>query len=215
MFLSELWVATCDQEIAEEVKRFGGQVRMTSSSHTRCTDRIAEAAQTLAADVVVNIQGDEPLIQPAMLEAVAKPLLDDAALQCSTLIRRIDDEASQNNKNVVKVVFDRKGNALYFSRELIPTVRMGKRVATHKQIGILAFRRDYLLEFARMPETPLEQAESVDLMRAVENGHSVRGVHSPYDSIGVDRPEDVAGVESLLDQDPLFARYGREAEKLK
>ena len=209
--LAELWVATCDAEIADEVRRFGGRVRMTANTHTRCTDRIAEAARSLEADIIINIQGDEPLIQPAMLEAVAKPLVEDAALRCSTLIREITDDASLTNPNVVKVVFNRRNDALYFSRETIPTLKMGKRMATYKQIGILAFRRDYLLEFAQLPETPLEQAESVDLMRAVENGHAVRVVPSPHDSLGVDRPQDVPGVEALLDQDALFARYAAAA----
>lgn len=205
--LSELCVATCDAEIADEVRRFGGRVAMTSSVHTRCTDRIAEAAQHLSGEVVVNIQGDEPLVRPEMLDAVAQPLVKDPTLPCSTLIRLIEDEASLNNPNVVKVVFDKRGHALYFSREAIPSAKMGQKKSAYKQIGILAFRRDYLLEFARLPETPLEQAESVDLMRAVENAHPVQTVPSPFESFGVDRPQDVGGIEAILDHDPLFARY--------
>lgn len=208
--LDELYVATCDQEIADVVARFGGKAIMTAATHRGCTTRVAEAVENISADVVVNIQGDEPLLHPSLLDAVAQPLVDDPSLPCSTLMRRISDD-DVNNTNVVKVVFDRSYNALYFSREPIPTFRMNVRKPVYKQIGILAFQRAYLLEMAKLPETPLEQAESVDLNRCLEYGHKVRVVDSPYESIGVDRPDDVAAVEKLLEADPLFAQYSGKA----
>ncbi len=208
--LSDLYVATCDPEIEKAVKAFGGKVVMTAATHTRCTDRVAEAVQNLDADVVINIQGDEPLLHPSMLDAVAQPFIDDATVQCTTLMKQIDEE-SVNNTNVVKVVFDKFFNALYFSREPIPTFRMKVKKPVYKQIGILAFKRQYLIDLSRLPETPLEQAESVDLMRCLENGHKVRVVDSPYESIGVDRPEDVPSVEKLLEKDSLFPLYANGA----
>jgi len=206
--LDDIYVATCDEEIRAAVEGFGGKALMTSSRHTRCTDRVAEAAEALTSEVIVNIQGDEPLLDPEMVGAVAAPLRADASLLCTTIIAPLADASEAADGNVVKVVSAQNGDVLYFSREPIPSGRMGiQPLSRFKQIGILAFRREFLLRLSRLPETPLEQAESVDLLRALENGYPVRGVLSTARSLGVDTPEDLRRAEEQMRTDPLFEHY--------
>lgn len=207
--LDEVVVATCDQEIAEVVDRAGGRAVMTAETHVRCTDRIAEAVLGVEADVVVNLQGDEPLVMPEMLERVARPLLEDPGLPAANLVSPIIDQAEFNDPNAPKVVTNLAGDILYISREPIPS---GKKADSQqyrklKQLGIIAFRGDFLQAFTRLSPTPLEIVESVDMNRALEHGYRVRAVEVPGRMVGVDLPGDVARVEALLENDPLFPRY--------
>jgi 3-deoxy-manno-octulosonate cytidylyltransferase (CMP-KDO synthetase) len=190
-------VATDDARIAEAVERFGGLVRMTRASHRTGLDRIAEVTDDLECDIVVNVQGDEPLIEPLMIAEVISPLLSDPSVQMSTLRRRIDDPADVSSPHVVKVVVDLAGNALYFSRSPVPCLRHGEG-PVFKHVGIYAYRRPCVRELAALPQTPLEIAESLEQLRALEHGFRIRAVETQYDSIGVDSPEDLERVRRHL-----------------
>ena len=185
-------VATDDTRIATAVEQFGGVVRITQSGHRTGTDRIAEVARDLPCEIVVNVQGDLPLIEPEMIEEAIEPLTSDHSLVMSTLRQAISDEADLANPNVVKVVVDANDNALYFSRSPIPFQR-GRAVA-FKHIGLYGYRRDFLLTFAALTQTPLERAESLEQLRALEHGFRIRAVQTRFDSIEVDTPEDLERV---------------------
>lgn len=202
-------VATCDAQIMESVQSHGGNAVLTSSAHERCTDRVAEASASLDADIIVNVQGDEPLVRPEMLELLVKPLSANSSLLCANLMSEIVTDRELNDRNVIKTVFDNSFNALYFSRSAIPSLgrRPKSRVLSHKQLGIIAFRKEFLLRFAALPPTPLEIAESVDMLRAVEHGFTVRMVLGSYESIGVDIPDQLNQVAEVMKQDDLFPRY--------
>lgn len=190
-------VATDDQRIVEAVERFGGTARMTSADHRSGLDRIAEVVADLDCDIVVNVQGDEPLIEPGMIAEVIGPFSDDPALQMSTLRRRIDDPEDSDNENVVKVVVDVAGYALYFSRSRIPCLRHGSG-PLFKHIGLYAYRRAFVRELASRPQTPLELTESLEQLRALEHGFRIRAVETHYDSIGVDSPGDLERVRRQM-----------------
>lgn len=207
--IQEVVVATCDREIWEAVAANGGRAVMTAATHERCTDRVAEAAASLTADIIINVQGDEPLVQPGMFEPLLAPLGEEAELPCTNLMSEIlrDDEFS--NPNVVKTVCDLKGNALYFSREPVPSGRKAGSLVfrKYKQLGIIAFRKEFLQRFTTLPPTPLEQVESVDMLRAVEHGYQVRMVVTPFQGIGVDTPEDLERARALMKHDELVKMY--------
>lgn len=207
--LSGVYVATCDEEIRTVVENAGGKVIMTAHQHERCTDRIAEAARQLEADIIVNVQGDEPLIRPEMIDAVVKPLIEDATLPSANLVSPITTQEEFENPNAPKVVTNLAGDLLYISRESIPSRR--KYHTDHyvklKQLGIMAFRAGFLRRFAGLKPTPLEQIESVDMMRAVEHGFRVRAVTVDARLVGVDMPDDVAIAEKLLASDPMTRKY--------
>ena len=189
-------VATDDERIASAVTGFGGIARMTSASHRTGTDRIAEIARDLACDVIVNVQGDEPLVESAMIEEVVAALTADADTPMATLRRRIDDAADYRNPNVVKVVVDAAQRALYFSRAPLPFAR--ERAAAFKHVGLYAYRRDFLLTLTTLPQAPLEIAESLEQLRALEHGFRIRAVETLHDSIGVDTPEDLDRVRRQM-----------------
>jgi 3-deoxy-manno-octulosonate cytidylyltransferase (CMP-KDO synthetase) len=207
--LDEVIVATCDQEIREAVEEAGGRVIMTSRTHERSVDRVGEAAATLDADVVINVQGDEPLVLPRMLNEVAGPLLEDSSLPSANLVVRITDRIEFEDPNAPKAVINQFGDILYISREPIPSQRMSNRneYLKLKQLGIIAFKSDFLQVFAQLKPSPLEQVESVDMMRAIEHGYRVRAVESTGCMIGVDVPSDIKRVEEILVSDPLVGRY--------
>jgi 3-deoxy-manno-octulosonate cytidylyltransferase (CMP-KDO synthetase) len=189
-------VATDDERIAAAVRRFGGIARMTGATHETGADRIAEVARDLGCDIIVNVQGDLPLIEPAMIAQVLQPLTADRELPMSTLRRAIDDPGEYTNPHVVKVVVDRRGDALYFSRAPIPS-RAGSSTAApaaFKHIGLYAYRRDFLLQFAALPRTPLEQVESLEQLRALEHGFRIGTAQTTCESIEVDTPEDLERV---------------------
>jgi 3-deoxy-manno-octulosonate cytidylyltransferase (CMP-KDO synthetase) len=207
--LDAVIVATDDERIADVVRGFGGLVRMTGSSHRSGTDRLAEVARTLDHELVVNVQGDEPLIEPVMIEEALAPLLDDPSLEMSTLRRRFDRDADSRDPNVVKVVVDRRGFALYFSRAVVPFVRdsgspspgdgdSGGRPFCYKHIGLYVYRRRFLLTLAELPVTPLERTEALEQLRALEHGYRILAVETAHDSIGVDTPEDLERVRQLM-----------------
>ncbi len=206
--IDEVIVATCDLEIKEEVEKYGGHAVMTADTHERCTDRIAEAAETLDADIVINVQGDEPLVRPEMFGPLLAPLQAED-LPCTNLMVEIRTDTDFESPNVVKAVCDLSGNALYFSREPIPSVKKagGQRFKRYQQLGIIAFRKLFLHEFAELPPTPLEIIESVDMMRALEHGYPVRMVLTPSPAIGVDTPNDLERAIKLMQEDDLFATY--------
>ena len=185
-------VATDDSRIATAVEQFGGVVRITQPGHRTGTDRIAEVARDLPCEIVINVQGDLPLIEPEMIEEAIEPLTSDRSLVMSTLRQAISDEADLANPNIVKVVVDANDNALYFSRSPIPFQR--ERGAAFKHIGLYGYRRDFLLTFAALKQTPLERAESLEQLRALEHGFRIRAVQTRFDSIEVDTPEDLERV---------------------
>ena len=208
--LDAVYVATCDAEIGAAVEGFGGAVLMTSAAHERASDRVAEAAERVEADIIVMIQGDEPMITPEMIVAAVTPLLNDSSVGCVNLVRRIGSREEYVDPNTIKVVMDVRGDALYFSRAPIPTVDFvgGARPPVFKQVCVIPFRRDFLREFARLLPTPLERAESIDMLRALEHGRRVRLVETEVDTHAVDTPADLRLVESLMKDAPLLLRYG-------
>jgi 3-deoxy-manno-octulosonate cytidylyltransferase (CMP-KDO synthetase) len=201
--LAEVYLATCDREIYEAVEKFGGRAIMTADTHVRCTDRVAEAAQSLTADVVVNIQGDEPLIHPSAIDLLCEASLASPELPCVNLANVITAEADFRNPNQIKTVCDRNGNALYMSRQPIPTTKAWGTTRVLRQLGMIAFRRDFLGTFWTLSPTPLEQAESIDMLRAIEHGYTVRMVVSEFESFGVDTPEDLRAAERRLAGDSV------------
>lgn len=205
--LSGLYVATCDEEIFDAALKFGAPAIMTASTHERCTDRVAEAAASLDADIVVNIQGDEPLLDPETLDRLCALMLKDPTIPCCNLVNPILNEEDYRDPNQIKVVCNTAGYALYMSREPLPTSRYGAKVPRWRQLGLIAFRRDFLLKFQAMPSTPLERAESVDMLRALEHGFPVLMVPTQHKSYTVDTPEDLARVEALMRSDPLLTTY--------
>jgi 3-deoxy-manno-octulosonate cytidylyltransferase (CMP-KDO synthetase) len=207
--LDAVYVATCDTEIRDVVEGFGGDVIMTSSTHQRASDRVAEAATHLEADVVVMVQGDEAMVTPEMITTATRPLLADTTIACVNLAKRVTTEAEFHDPNCIKVVMDRQGFALYFSRQPIPTTHvLGFAPLTiSKQVCIIPFQREALITFAHLESTPLEQAESVDMLRFLEHGYRVKLVETQTDTHAVDTPSDLTLVEQLMQQDALLLRY--------
>lgn len=207
-YLTSTIIATDDEQVYEVARSFGARVRMTRSDHPSGTDRVAEVASSEDADIVVNIQGDEPLIDPDAIDAAILPMVHDDELLMGTLKKRIEDPREITDPNVVKVVTDRKGDAVYFSRCPIPFVRRTQEIQAampvspapyFKHIGLYTYRRDFLLEYPTLPVGPLEEAERLEQLRALENGYRVRVVETEYESLGVDTPEDLERVAGLFE----------------
>lgn len=196
-YLTQVVVATDDERIATASRAFGAPVRMTRSDHASGTDRVAEVAASSEAGVVVNIQGDEPLIDPGAIDTAILALLDEPGCEMATLKRRISNPAELASPNVVKVVTARNGDALYFSRHPIPFDR-GTDGEWWKHIGLYVYRRSLLLGYSALPVGPLESAERLEQLRALENGIPIRVAETEYDTIGVDTPEDLAAVAELF-----------------
>lgn len=212
--LSEVYVATCDREIEDYIHSIGGKAVMTSDKHERASERASEAMLYIEkktkkkADIVVMIQGDEPMITPAMIEAAVKPLLKDKTILVSNLMAQLRTKEEQADPNEVKVVIDRKQNALYFSREPIPSWKKGaKSVPMLKQVCIIPFQRDFLLKFNKLETTELEKIESVDMLRVLEHGYEVKMIHTPIVTYSVDTRGDLDHVEGLMKNDPLINWY--------
>lgn len=200
--VNEVIVATDDERIQHVVSSFGGVCRMTRADHETGTDRLAEVASTLDSDIIVNVQGDEPLIEPEMIDQAIRPFLADPALRMGTLKTRIRCLHDFLGPNVVKVVTDRDGYALYFSRSPLPFFRdkwrdlkdesfASGKLLCYKHVGLYVFRRDFLLEYAAMTPTFLELSEKLEQLRAIENGIRIRVEETEFESIGVDTPEDL------------------------
>ena len=196
-YLSALVIATDDHRIAAAARRFGAPVRLTQADHPSGTARVAEAASAENAELIVNIQGDEPLIDPGAIDAAILAMLDDPEVPMGTLRKRIEDPEELANPNVVKVVTSHAGDALYFSRSPIPYLRGTGRYAHFKHIGLYVYRRDFLMGYSQLPVGPLERAECLEQLRALENGHRIRVVETDYESLGVDTPADLERVSRL------------------
>lgn len=205
--LDKVIVATDDTRILEAVEGFGGDAMLTSPDCATGTDRVAEVARAYECDLVLNIQGDEPLMRPEMIDQLVEGMQADPKCVMGTLARKLEAAANLDNPNVVKVALAQNGNALYFSRSRVPFVREArtgdpqewlKLAKFYKHLGIYAFRREFLLKFVQLPQSELEKTEMLEQLRALENGFSIKVLVTPHDSIGVDRPEDVILVEEIL-----------------
>jgi len=212
--LEEVFIATCDQEIADYAASINAPCIMTSDTHERASDRIAEAMLTIEkrrgkkADIVVMIQGDEPMLVPEMIDLAVDPLLKDPAIQVSNLMAPLQSHEEHDDPHEIKVVVDENGFALYFSREPIPTRKKGAReLPMLKQVCVIPFRRDYLITFNKLKPTALEIAESIDMLRILEHGGKVKMVNSPFITYSVDTPADLAKVEKYIRQDTLTQKY--------
>ena len=208
--IEDVIIATCDTEIFETVEAFGGKAIMTSPTHERASDRVAEAAAELDADVIVMVQGDEPMTYPEMIEESLAPFLsNDPGITCVNLTAKIKSQKEFEDPNTIKVVMDRDGFALYMSREPIPTLHLQnfERISAFKQVCIIPFTAAALQEFIQLDPTPLEVAESIDMMRFIEHGHKVKMLETSYSTHAVDNPADLKFVETLLSEDPLTEKY--------
>jgi 3-deoxy-manno-octulosonate cytidylyltransferase (CMP-KDO synthetase) len=204
-------VATDDERILKTVTAFGGEAIMTSPDHATGTDRIAEVAEKLDCSLVVNVQGDEPLIHPEMIDQAITPLVVDPSIPMSTVCKRIENREEAFDPNVVKVVFDVNGFALYFSRAPIPWDRdrwAGKDSfrdlpfsrLLYKHIGLYVYRRDFLLQYSKMPQTVLETTEKLEQLRALESGYRIKTVVTQHESFGVDIPRDLGRIMQCLEE---------------
>ena len=199
-YLTDVLVATDDERIAASVRQFGGRVRLTSSEHLTGTDRLAEVASAEPASLYINIQGDEPLIDPEAIDAALLSVIGDESVMMGTLKKLIYDPAEVSNSNVVKVVTNLLGDAIYFSRYPIPYQRDGASTTPiqFKHIGLYVYRREFLLSYPDLTVGPLEQAERLEQLRALENGYKIRVVPTDYESLGVDTPDDLERVNRLF-----------------
>lgn len=201
---SKVIVATDNQEIFKEVKSFNGGVRLTSPSHQSGSDRIAEIVKNdESLDIIVNVQGDEPLIDPSSIDNAIKALTSDEQTDISTLVRLIDNEKEINNPNVVKVVFDNNFNALYFSRSPIPYQRNLNQSSIYAHIGLYAYKRNSLLKMTSLEQSNLEKAESLEQLRALQNGMKIKAVVVNYKPIGIDTQEDLDNFKKYLDKNNI------------
>jgi 3-deoxy-manno-octulosonate cytidylyltransferase (CMP-KDO synthetase) len=209
--VSRTIVATDDNRIADAIRLIGGEAVMTSPDHETGTDRLAEVAKNLDADLIVNVQGDEPLINPATIDQAIEPFLNDPALQMGTLKTRVRCLHDFLSPNVVKVVTDNTGNALYFSRSPLPFFRdkwhdlkdeafASGRLLCFKHIGLYVFRKEFLIQYAAMPQTFLELSEKLEQLRAIENGIKIRVVETEFESLGVDTPDDLTKARERMKQ---------------
>lgn len=200
--LDEVYVATCDQVVMDAVGSFGGKAVMTKDTHQRCTDRVEEAVGNIAADIVVILQGDEPLFDDVVIQKLVTPLLQDSSLLCTNLVTPITDRRDIEDVDIVKALLDQQNRVLYFSRASVPHFRVKGSCPVYRQTGLSAFTVDFLKKFSALPPTPLEITESVDFLRILEHRYPILGVPHNQVSVGVDRPDDVPAVEKILREDP-------------
>jgi 3-deoxy-manno-octulosonate cytidylyltransferase (CMP-KDO synthetase) len=201
--LDDLVVACDDERIMKVVEGFGGKAIYTSPNQPSGTDRLAEVINPLDIEIAVNIQGDEPLMKPIMIDKLVMSLEDEKIAQMATVIKKVEDDSELTNSNVVKVVVDKNGYAIYFSRYAIPYNRTGKaekdkKPVYYKHIGLYAFTKDFLFTFKKLPESSLEKAEKLEQLRALEYGYKIKVVETQFDTVGVDTPEDLKRVEEVL-----------------
>lgn len=197
-------VATDDERIVDEVKSFGGNVILTRKDHINGTSRIAEVCETYTDyDVIVNIQGDEPLIEPDMINSIIDSFIEDNTIPMSTLKYKLTDMAEIENPNAVKVVTDKNDFAIYFSRSVIPYPRNLNMYNYYKHVGIYGYKRDFVMEYAKMASTPLELSESLEQLRVLENGYKIKVLETPYKIIGVDTQEELERVREYITKNGL------------
>lgn len=212
--LDEVYVATCDKEIADYIVSIDGKVIMTAITHERASDRTSEAMLKIEKEmgqpieIAVMIQGDEPMLYPEMIDEAVKAISENATIQVVNLMSPLKSIHEQEDPNEVKVVVDNNSYALYFSREPIPSWKKGaKHVPMHKQVCIIPFRRDFLIEFNRLTPTPLEIVESVDMLRVLEHGYKIKMVLTKFETYSVDTINDLQKVENLMRYDLLIKKY--------
>ena len=196
--VGDVFVATDDARIAEAARDAGATVCMTSPEHGSGSERLAEAAADMDCDIVVNVQGDEPLIDPAAIRAVLEPFAADPELAMATLAHPIRDEFDLNDANVVKVVCDAAGHALYFSRAPIPFLRIEAAATPLQHVGLYAYRRDFLMQYPRLEPSPLERAEGLEQLRALHHGYAIAVTVGDFHCLGIDTPEDLKRAEAML-----------------
>jgi len=214
--LDEVYVATPDEEIREYIQKIGGNVIMTADSHERASDRCAEALLKIEketngeVDVLVMVQGDEPLLHPEMIQEAVDPILQDPSILVTNLLGELTTVEEHTDVNEVKVVVDQFFNALYFSREPIPSQwKTGDDAPKYKQVCIIPFQRDFLLKFTELTPTPLEIIESIDMLRVLEHGFKVRMVPTRHQVFSVDTQKDLEKVSRVMSEDPLYEEYAR------
>jgi len=212
--LNDVYVATCNQEIVDYIHSIDGKAIMTSNKHKRASDRVAEALLKIEneknkkIDIVVMIQGDEPMIFPEMINEAVKPLIDNEDVLVSNLMAPLKNKEEHNDPNAVKVVVDKNNFALYFSREPIPSDKKESNDNyKNKQVCIIPFKRDFLIKFNELEPTPLEIIESIDMLRALEHGYKVKMIPTKYDTYSVDTKNDLEKVTKLIKNDKLFKKY--------
>lgn len=204
LLLDKVVVATCDQEIKEYIESIGGEAILTSDKHERASDRCAEALLKIESinntkyDIVVMVQGDEPMIIPEMIDEALSPMIKNHEIKVVNLLGKINSNEEFEDRNCIKVVCDLNSDALYFSREPIPTKNRVSEINMTKQVCVIPFRRNFLIEYTTLAPTPLELAESVDMMRVLEHGFKVHMVHTNYDTMSVDTPADLIRVEAAM-----------------
>ena len=190
--LDEVLIATDDEKIFDTAKKFGAEVVITSKKHLTGTDRVSEAVKKINAEIVINIQADVPLISPLMIDRVVKVLSDNSTLVMATLMKKIEKKEEFYNPNVVKVVIDKQGFALYFSRSPIPYLK--DNFVSYKHIGVYGYRKDFLLTFVQLPRSPLEKIENLEQLRVLENGYKIKMIETDYELIEVDTKEDLRNI---------------------
>lgn len=214
--LKDVYIATCDKEIEDYAKSIGIKAIMTKDTYQRCTDRTVEAMLKIEKetgkkiDIVVMIQGDEPVIFPEMIDLALEPLLKDSTIQVSNLMTPLKTEDDQEDPNTIKVVVDKNNFLLYFSRQPIPKKWRDDSWTMLKQVAIMAFSRDALLEYSKLEPTPLEKTESIDLLRFLEHGYKIKMVMENFDTHSVDIPADLPKVEKIMANDPLIKNYATQ-----
>ena len=208
--LDATYIATCDEEIRQVAASFGAPVIMTADTHERASDRVAEAITHIPdAELIVMVQGDEPMTHPNMIDTAVAPFRNDPELGCVNLVRKIDHEPDYHDFNTIKVVMNQQNDALYMSRRPIPSLaKTGfADTAAYKQVCIIPFRRAMLFQYTRLLPTPLEQLESIDMLRLLEHGLQVKMVPTEFNTQAVDTTADLLRVEKLMAADPLLTRY--------
>jgi len=207
--LDDLIIACDDERVADAAKAFGAKVVITSKGHASGSDRICEVVNSLDVKVVINIQGDEPLIHPTMIDSVARCILDDKDVYMATIIKAIDEPEIINDPNVVKVAIDKSNYALYFSRSVIPHHARNSEIATpvyFKHIGLYGYTKDFLFVYKNLPASYLERVERLEQLRVLEGGFKIKTIETKHDTIGVDTPEDLEKVRQHLRGDKFEAR---------
>jgi 3-deoxy-manno-octulosonate cytidylyltransferase (CMP-KDO synthetase) len=205
--IDDVIVATCDLEIKQMIENYGGKAVMTADTHERCTDRVEEAMKHLNADIVVIVQGDEPLFFPEVLEELVQPMLVDESIYCTNLLSNIYDESDLQDVDIVKASINKQQKLMFYSRSPIPHIRVRKKCPLYRQTGISAFSKSFLCQFTALEETPMEVVESIDFLRILEHGFDIQGVVYDQLTIGVDQPDDVEKVTDILLNDPKQNEY--------
>lgn len=210
--LDDVLVATDDRRIFDAVEGFGGKAVMTSPDHPTGTDRIGEAARHIGADIIVNAQGDEPLLNPKMIEHTVEPLLHDPSLNVTNLIAKISNIGDYIDAMVVKTAVDKKNFILYFTRSPIPYPKTRQHYVVYKQIGLYAFRRDFLFKYVKMEQSNLELVEGIEFLRIIENGYKIKAVITDYNAVSVDTLSDLIEAEKILLRQKLIKKGKRVQE---